>query len=259
MSPKGIVSLNRVRFSYNGAGKQAIQDLSLEIPTSAVTAILGPNGSGKTTLLSILLGLLSPQKGTIHIDGKHRDEYSRSEMSQLMGLVPQEEHFPYGFSVQDYVLLGRAPYLGLLERPGELDRQAARDALETVGMKNLADRLIPSLSGGERQLATLARALAQRPRILLMDEPTSHLDLNNKSHIMSMIRVLAETGVSVIITTHDPNAIAMTADYVVLLRQGHIVATGPMATAFNSTNLSVTYGLPVKVAHVEGHPVVLAL
>ncbi len=259
MKSTGIISLGGLHFSYNGTQHPVLQDLSLEIPKAAVTAILGPNGSGKTTLLSILLGMLSPQEGTILINGRRREEYSRAAMSQFMGLVPQDEYFPFGFSVWEYVLLGRAPYLGLLERPGEADRIAATDALSKTGLAALRDRLVPSLSGGERQLATVARALAQKPRILLLDEPTSHLDLSNKRHVLRLIRTLAEDGVTIVITTHDPNAAASVADYIVLMRQGRTVAVGATDTTFNSENLSSTYGLPVEVMHVHERPVVLPL
>ena len=258
MSPQGIVSVMGLCFSYNGSGKPVLRDLSLEIPGAAVTAILGPNGSGKSTLLNIVLGMLVPQKGTVLIDGKRRGAQSHSAMSQMVGLVPQEEYFPFGFSVLEYVLLGRAPYLGLLERPGQADHQVAWAALETAGLTALAGRLVPSLSGGERQLATVARALAQQPRILLLDEPTSHLDLSNKSRVMGVIRSLAQAGATIVLTTHDPNVATAVADQVVLLRRGQTVAVGPMEAVLNSENLSATFGLPVEVTCVRGRPVVLA-
>jgi len=259
MSPQGIISIQGLRFSYNGLEQPILHDLRLEIPAAAVTAILGPNGSGKTTLLSLLLGMLSPQEGTILIKGRRRERCAHRDMSQLMGLVPQNEYFPLGFSVFDYVLLGRAPYLGVLDRPGEEDRAAAWEALAKTGLLDLSDRQVPSLSGGERQLATVARALAQDPSILLLDEPTSHLDLSNKRRILGLTRDLAGEGVTVILTTHDPNAAAAVADQVVLMRRGGTVAAGPAATTLNAENLSATYGLPVEVTHVRGRPVILAL
>jgi iron complex transport system ATP-binding protein len=258
MSPEGIISLSGLDFSYDGTGRPVLRDLSLEIPDAAVTAILGPNGSGKTTLLSILLGMLSPQRGTLLVDGKCRADYSHRTMSQLMGLVPQEEYFPFGFSVLEYVLLGRAPYLGLLERPGIADLQAAREALETAGLTALEDRLVRSLSGGERQLAKVARALAQGPRILLLDEPASHLDLGNKCRVLGLIRALAEEGAAVVLTTHDPNAAAAVADHVVLMREGQTMAAGQTDAVLNSENLSATYGVSIEVTCVRGRPVILA-
>jgi iron complex transport system ATP-binding protein len=131
--------------------------------------------------------------------------------------------------------------------------------LETAGLVALSDRLIPSLSGGERQLATAARALAQEPGILLLDEPTAHLDLSNRRCVLGVLRALADEGVTIVLSTHDPNAAAAAADYVVLMRQRQPVAAGPVETVFNARNLSETYGLPVEVVRVQGRPVVLVL
>jgi iron complex transport system ATP-binding protein len=257
MSQPKIISLKGLRFSYTPSGPLVLKDLSLEIPAGAVTAILGPNGSGKTTLLFILLGMLSPQKGEILIDGVDQKGLHRGVRSRLMGLVPEEEHIPFDFSIQEYVLLGRAPHLGLLELPKEIDYRVATEALERAGLSALADRSVPSLSGGERQLAKVARALAQRPRVLLFDEPTAHLDLNNKGRVLDMIRSMADDGVAVVLTTHDPNAATVVADHVVLLRSGQTVATGPVDVVLTSENLTQTYGLPVEVTSVRGRPVVL--
>ena len=257
MSDSGIISLSGLCFSYNGSGKTVLQDLTLEIPDSAVTAILGPNGSGKTTLLYILLGILHAQAGVIRFDGRLRDELSRREMSRLMGLVPQDERIPFDFTVSEYVLLGRAPHMGLLQTPSRDDRQAAARAIELAGLRALAGRSVSSLSGGERQLATLARALVQRPRILLLDEPTSHLDLANRACVLEVVRGLADGGVAVVLTTHDPNAASAVADHIVLLREGQVVAAGPPGHALSPAHLTETYGLPVQVVTVQGRPIVV--
>jgi iron complex transport system ATP-binding protein len=258
VSERPKISVNGLDFSYDRSAP-ILHNLSLEIPGATVTAVLGPNGSGKTTLLSVLVGMLIPQKGTVSIEGKCGKDYSRHARSRLIGLVPQEEYFPFGLTVLDYVLLGRAPYLGFFERPEESDRQVARDALEKTGLAALGDRLVPSLSSGERQLAMVARALAQKPQILLMDEPTSHLDLRNQLGVVRVIRALAAEGVTVVITTHDPNTAAAVASYVVLLRQGQVLAAGPAQTVITSETLSLTYDLPVEVVHLRGRPVIRTL
>lgn len=254
-----MISLAGLRFSYDRAAPVVLHDLSLDIPPNTVTAILGPNGSGKTTLLHILLGRLSPQQGTISLAGQPQRAYSRQALSRLIGLVPQDEYIPFDFSLLEYVLLGRAPYLGLLEMPGEADRQAAVEALATTGLTALQQRTVPSLSGGERQLAWLARALAQKPRILLLDEPTSHLDLSNRGRVLQVLRALTREGVTVVFTTHDPNAAAEVADYVVLLRAGQTLAAGPTAQALTAANLSQTYDAPVSVIEAHGRLVVVPL
>jgi len=257
MSEPGIISLADIQFSYNGRRRAVLQDFALEIPAGAVTAILGPNGSGKTTLLHLILGLLTPQAGTIQIAGQPRAGYSRREMGQLVGLVPQDEYNPFGFSVLEYVLLGRAPYLQLFAVPKEPDRQAALDALDAVGLRHLGHRPIPHLSGGERQLVTVARALAQRPRILLLDEPTAHLDLGNKGRILQIMRDLATASMTVVFTTHDPNAAAAVANFVVLMRAGQAVAAGPAGAVLTAENLSATYGVPVEVLEAKGRRVIV--
>lgn len=252
MNASPILALSDLRFGYDKKLPSVLQGLALDIPPGTITAILGPNGVGKTTLLRIILGLLAPQTGAILIDGKPQKSYSRQQMSRLIGLVPQSEYIPFDFSVLEFVLLGRAPYLSPLEMPGEADRQVALEALRAIGLEHLQDRPTPSLSGGERQLAMVARALAQKPRILLLDEPTSHLDLSNRDRILNVLRALARDGVTIVFTTHDPNLVASTSDYVVLMRQGAILAAGALAATLTEENLSATYGIPVQVIRWDG-------
>jgi len=255
--PEGAISVCGLSFRYRASGQAVLGNLSLEIPAGAITAILGPNGSGKTTLLRLLLGLLHPQQGEILIAGRAQGSCTRRELSRLIGLVPQEEHIPFDFSMLDYVLMGRAPYLGPLEMPGETDFQAARAALDAAGLSHLRDRSLPTLSGGERQLATVARALAQRPRILLLDEPAAHLDLSNQSRLLAIMRVLASEGVTQVFTTHDPNLAASAAGFAALMRHGQILAAGPAEAVLTSEVLSTTYGVPVQVYEVDGRKVIL--
>jgi iron complex transport system ATP-binding protein len=234
-----------------------LEDLSLEIPAGTVTAILGPNGSGKTTLLRLLLGVLRPSKGAIYLDGRPQASYSRREQSRLVGLVPQDEHIPFDFSILEYVLLGRAPYLGPLAMPGRADYRVALRALQTAGLEGMGDRPLPTLSGGERQLAVVARTLAQQPRILLMDEPTAHLDLSNKGRLLEIMRHLVEQGTTLVLTTHDPNLASSIAGHAVLMRQGQILDAGPEGTVLTAENLSATYGAPVQVYHLDGRRIIL--
>lgn len=257
MNTQGIISLSNLTFSYDGNHQNAISDLSLEIPAGSIAAILGPNGAGKSTLLHIILGMLSPHNGQVLLAGKDLSLYSRREMSRLVGLVPQIEHIPFEFSVMEYVLLGRAPYLGILQMPSDEDYQTVSKIIEMLKLTHLAHRVVLDLSGGERQLVLLARALAQQPRILLLDEPTSHLDLSNKGHILHIIKDLAEQGVTVIFTTHDPYTAVLSARYLILMRAGRILDTGPIEQVLKSDKLTSTYGVPVRVVKVNGRPVVL--
>ena len=197
MNGRGIISLSGIGFAYTPDRPDVLKNLSLEIPEGSRTAILGPNGGGKTTLLHVFLGLLPPREGVLRVAGKPPAAYARRELSRIIGLVPQNEHIPFDFSLLDYVLLGRAPYLGALEQPGKEDEEAARAALDTVGLAVHERHPVTALSGGERQLAMIARALAQAPRILLLDEPTSHLDLGNRQAVQQVLRKMAAAGVTV--------------------------------------------------------------
>ena len=258
MSTSSAISLSGIEFRYAPNQPIVLQNLSLEIPTGSRTAILGPNGGGKTTLLHLLLGLLEPQAGSIHIAGQPPARVSRRELSRIIGLVPQNEHIPFDFSLLDYVLLGRAPYLGALDQPGADDLQCAGKALEKTGLNPLRERPVTALSGGERQLAMIARALAQNPRILLLDEPTSHLDLGNRRAVQNVLRALAADGVTVVFTTHDPNLATTMADYVILLRSGCLLAAGSMDSVLSADLLSATYGIPVEVATLGPRRIILS-
>ncbi len=253
-----MVLLQDLHFRYDREAPLVLQDLSLSIPKGAVTAILGPNGCGKTTLLHILLGSLKPLQGEIMLAGKQQGSYSRKAMSQLIGLVPQEEDVPFEFSVLEYVVLGRAPYLGWLDSPRDADYLMAEASIAEVGIEHLAQRTVPSLSGGERQLARLARALAQEPDLMLMDEPTSHLDLSNQSLVLYLIRRLVnKRGTTVVFTTHDPTSAVSVADYIILLQDGQTLATGAVEEVITSANLSAVYNTAVEVHRLNGRLVIL--
>jgi iron complex transport system ATP-binding protein len=254
--PDATISLHGICFAYPATAVTVLQDLDLEIPDGSITAILGPNGTGKTTLLHLILGYRQPQRGSVAIAGRPLAGYTRRELSRLVGLVPQDETPGFDFSVLEYVLLGRAPYIGPLDMPGEEDRQVAEAAIATAGVSPLRDRAITTLSGGERQLVTIARALAQQPRILLLDEPTAHLDLGNRNRILGILRDMHRAGATVVLTTHDPDAAAAVADFVVLMRPGQPLEAGPPDAVLTESQLSATYGVPVQVLRVDHRLVV---
>jgi iron complex transport system ATP-binding protein len=256
MNGPPIISLHRLRFSYQ-ADATVLDDLSLDIPSGTITAILGPNGAGKTTLLHVILGLLTPQDGQVWLKGQPQANYSRAALSQLVGLVLQAEYIPFNFTVWEYVLLGRAPYLGLLDLPADKDYRVALEAIETLGLSDLKHRSLLELSGGERQMAMLARAIAQQTPILLLDEPTSHLDLSNKGRTLQVLSTLARQGVTIVLTTHEPDVAIAIARYLVLMQAGHALDSGPLEQTLTAEKLFATYGVPVRVAEVEGRPVVL--
>jgi iron complex transport system ATP-binding protein len=254
---ENILILENVRFGYDNPKKKVINDITLKVVNKSVTAILGPNGAGKTTLLHLAMGWLIPEKGMIYWENKPIEQYSRRESGKHIGLVPQSEYIPFEYSLLDYVLLGRAPYLRPLDIPNENDCNIAIDSLRKVGMDNLSSRPITSISGGERQLVLLARSLAQQPSLLLLDEPTSHLDLANKIRLIRLIEELVNSGVSILLTTHEPEFVANVATHVLLIRDGQLLFSGLMEDALTDEWLTQTYGTEVKVARVNGKLVVL--
>jgi iron complex transport system ATP-binding protein len=251
------VRVEHVHFAYAPGGPEVLMDVTWDFPSASVTALLGPNGSGKTTLLNLILGWLHPVQGRIRVGGGEHALTPRREWSRRIGLVPQNERPAFDLALLEYVLLGRAPHLGFLARPGEQDRQAALVALDETGLRSLWDRPVNALSGGELQLATLARVLAQAPDVLLLDEPLSHLDLANQRRILHGLRSLREAGRTIILTTHDPNIAALLADEAVLLRSGAVLAGGPAVSVLTAGVLSEAYGVGVDVRTIDGRPVIL--
>jgi len=221
--------------------------LNVALATGEVLALLGPNGSGKTTLLKTLLGLIAPLDGEIHLDGRKLDAYSARERARMIAYVPQSHAPTFAFPVESIVLMGRTAHGNLFSRPNEHDRAAATAALERLGIAHLAARPYTMISGGERQLVLLARALAQDPRFVVLDEPTASLDFGNQGKIMDEIVRLAESGHGVLFTTHDPNHALRAADRAYLLRDGTRIADGPISATLTRDNLEAIYRAPVRV------------
>jgi iron complex transport system ATP-binding protein len=241
-----------VSFGYGPGAPEVFSGLDLAVPEGVPTAVLGPNGCGKTTLLRLLLGVERPGAGEIWLEGRRAESYGRRERARTVGWVPQTEHIPFDFSLADYVLLGRAPYLHPLAMPGRGDEERARAALSRVGLGAMAERPVTRLSGGEQQLAAIARALAQNPRVLLLDEPTSHLDLANRRAVVEVLAGLSAEGVTLVFTTHDPQLAAAAARNLVLMKRGRVLASGALEELFTSENLSEAYGVPVEVVRAGG-------
>jgi iron complex transport system ATP-binding protein len=252
-----MMRFDHVSFGYRPGPPLALQEVSLDIVKGGITAVLGPNGAGKSTLLFLALAWLQPSCGRILLDGCSLGRYSRREMGRLMGLVPQREHIPFEYSVLEYVLLGRLPYLAPLEQPGEKDYAASLAALEQVGLSQFANRSVLRLSIGERQLVLIARSLAQQPRLLLLDEPTSHLDLHNKSRLVALLRQLQAQGVTMVMTTHEPELASALASAVVLMNEGRVLFCGPTDEALTTEHMSLLYRLPVEVVTVARRRIVL--
>lgn len=257
MISANMISIKNLSFTYSERGPDVLRGITLEIGAGNICALLGPNGSGKTTLLNLILGWLRPKTGRIEIEGRNGEDLSRREMSRLVGFVPPEEPLGFELSVLEYVLLGRAPYLGFFETPGAEDRLAAWAALETAGIQALGGRALPTLSAGEKQLAAVARVLAQDPSVFLLDEPMSHLDLANTQRTCWTIESLRDQGKTVLFTTHDPNIASAAADIVVMLLRGKVVAIGPVGETLTAVNIKSTYGVDAEILEGNGRPVIL--
>jgi iron complex transport system ATP-binding protein len=252
-----LMSFVGLTFGYDRGKPPVLSGLDVSLAAGHTTAILGPNGAGKTTLLYLALGWLKPWQGEVLLAGERLAAYPRRELGRWVALVPQSEHVPFEYSVLEYVLLGRAPHLPPLATPTERDYAAAFEALEGTGITELYDHSILRLSGGERQLALVARALAQQPRLLLLDEPTTHLDLRNKSSLIGVIRDLKAQGVTILMTSHEPEVVLAVADDVLLMEPGRVLAFGTLDEALTAENLSRVYHLPVRIVPVEGKKQVL--
>jgi iron complex transport system ATP-binding protein len=261
-----ILSFRNVSFGYHPS-QPILKDVDFDLRPGRIAAILGPNGAGKTTLLSLTLGWLSAWTGEITLTGSPLRALPPRERGRLMALVPQSEHTPFDYTVLEYVLMGRAPHLPPLEMPSAADNEIALNALEQVGIAALAHRPVPQLSGGERQLLLLARALTQlaptshsplsTSHLLLLDEPTAHLDLHNKFRIIEIMRRLRDSGVTLLMTNHEPDVVLAVADDVLLMESGIPPQFGTLDEVFTAEALSRVYQLPIRLVQVNGHKQVL--
>jgi len=216
--------------------------LDISLKAGEVLALLGPNGGGKTTLLKTLLGLLPPKGGEVRLGDRPLASYTLRERARRIAYVPQSHGATFGFMVETFVLMGRTAHGTLFSRPSTADRAIAARMLERFGIAHLADRPYTKISGGERQLALLARALAQEPKFVVLDEPTASLDFGNQGRVMREIRALGASGHGVLFTTHDPNHAMRAADRAFLLRQGVHMADGEVRTVLNRAQLEALYG-----------------
>ena len=221
--------------------------LDISLRPGEVLALLGPNGGGKTTLLKTLLGLLPPKGGEVKLGGRPLTSYTARERARHMAYVPQSHAATFAFDVETIVLMGRTAHGTLFSRPSPADRVIAIRMLERFGIAHLAGRPYTNISGGERQLTLLARALAQQPHFVVLDEPTASLDFGNQGRVMREIRALGASGHGVLFTTHDPNHAMRAADRAFLLRQGVRIADGEVRTVLNRAQLEALYSAKLAV------------
>ncbi|MDA3958273.1 ABC transporter ATP-binding protein [Oceanispirochaeta sp.] len=252
-----IMEFRNVRFNWHRKDSPLFPSLDMQVPAGIATALLGPNGAGKTTIMDLSLGWRTPQSGEILLQEYPINQWSHRKRGQFMALVPQDEIIQFDYSVLEYILLGRSPYLPPLGNPGQEDRRIALEALEEAGIDHLVKRKVSRLSGGERQLVLLARALTQQPKLLLLDEPASHLDLHNREKILHILEKLKQRGISIFFTSHDPELVIRLADHAILLKNGSVIQCGPSESILNDENLTDLYNIPVKIGTIEGQRVLI--
>ncbi len=229
-----------------------LRQVSLMVEKGEMVALLGPNGSGKTTLIKLAAGVLNPERGEVLLGEARLRKLSRKEIARRVAVVPQYFNIPFAFTVAEVVMLGRTPFINTLSREGERDRSIARRAMELTGIEQFSKRTFNELSGGERQKSILAMALAQEPKLILLDEPTAHLDINHQVEILELVKGLnREQGVTVLGAMHDLNLAALYFDRLVLLKEGAIFAQGPPATVLTEKTIYDVFGAAV---HIEQHP-----
>ena len=233
--------------SYDRRSKNAVDGVSFLVPRGHLTALAGPNGSGKSSIVRALLRRADTLRGRVTIDDREVSTLSYAELARLVAVVPQREEAAFPARVRDYVALGRYPHLGLWRAPAQDDDRAVDQALAQAGVEDLADRDTDALSGGEWQRVRIARALAQKTPALVLDEPTTFLDVAHEMAIFELLSSLARSGVAVLLVSHQLNLVARFADTIVLLDQGKVATSGAPAEVMNATLLESVYRWPVVI------------
>jgi len=252
-----LIQADGVEFAYR-AGSPVLRGVSFRADAGRFVSILGPNGSGKTTLLRCLLGRLGPQAGTILLDGRAVAKYSARGLARMLAYVPQMPRSAFSFAAAELVLMGRLAHTGPLGMAGDQDLAVAKLAMQMTGTVEFADRTLEELSGGEAQCVMIARALAQQPSAMLLDEPTSHLDIKNQVTIYRMMQRLAhEWEMTVVCVSHDVNLAGRFADELVLMRDGQVLAAGTPAEVIREDVLSRAYDVEIDLLAVPGDAVPL--
>ncbi|PKP58714.1 MAG: ABC transporter [Candidatus Altiarchaeales archaeon HGW-Altiarchaeales-1] len=238
------IVVNDLHFKYNNT--KIIDGITFKLEDGKFYGIIGPNGAGKTTLLKLMSKILKPAKGEIFIGNKNIAEISYAEIAKVIAYVPQNSSF-YPFSVFDYVMLGRIPYLKRLQKESKKDREIVENGLKFTDTLKFKDKSITEISGGEKQRAVIAKALAQEPKILFADEPISQLDIKYQIETLKIFKQLTKQGIMVVCALHDLNLAAMFCDFLILMDEGKILATGNPEEVLTEENIKNVYGIDVEI------------
>lgn len=245
-----MLEVKNLHFRHQQNGADILKDIDFKAHEGKMTTILGPNGSGKTSLFHCLTGLWKPQKGEILFKDKEISRLSHAERARIFAVVPQDHEPPFPYQVIDVVLMGRVSHVGLFSLPSSRDYRICERSLEITGIPHLRNRPYTKMSGGERQLVLIARALSQESPILLLDEPTTHLDFRNQVEVLKKVRdITRKRGLSVLMTLHDPNLAMLFSDEAVMLKEGSVFSTGIPQKVITEKTLKEVYGMDVDVIH----------
>lgn len=244
-----ILEIKDAAFSYEETDN-IFEDINLTVSKGDVVCILGPNGCGKTTLIKCLNKLHELKEGAVYINGRNINEINQREIARNIGYIPQGHVPTFAFSVLDVVLMGRAPHLEFFESLGEGDYKIAENALNKFGLSKLKDKPYTALSGGEQQLVFFARVIAQEPQMLILDEPTSHLDFGNQLKTLDIISKFAEDGLSVVMTSHFPDHAFISSNKVAIMKDRRFMAIGRPEEVINEQNMEKAYGIQVEIVDI---------
>ncbi|HKA63771.1 MAG TPA: ABC transporter ATP-binding protein [Methylomirabilota bacterium] len=236
--------------AFGYPGKEVGRDVTFDLTGGEVVCLLGPNGGGKTTLFKTILRLLAPRHGRVAVDGQSIAGWARDRLARVFGYVPQAQLGIFPFTVTEIVLMGRTAHIGPFATPSRADRAIAEEMLATLDIGHLAERPYTEISGGERQLTLIARALAQQPAILVMDEPTASLDFGNQVRVLGQIERLADRGIAIMLSTHDPDHAFLCAHRVALLHHGRLARLGRPDEVITAESLREVYGVQVAITPV---------
>ncbi|MCW4005249.1 MAG: ABC transporter ATP-binding protein [Candidatus Bathyarchaeota archaeon] len=245
-----MLQVTDAAYSYDGK-KKVFEHVNFSLSQGEILCILGPNGSGKSTLLKCTNALQKLDCGNVVVNGKDITAISRKELATYMGFLPQIHVSTFPFTVLEVAVMGRSPHLGLAESPSKKDYALAKENLDLLGISHLTDKPYTNISGGERQLALIAMVLTQQPKILLLDEPTSHLDFGNQIRMLDLIKKLSDKGLSIIMTTHFPDHAFHLSSTVAIIDKGNFIATGPADNVITEQNLKQIYGINIQIAYVN--------
>ena len=244
--------------SYSIRDTTLLDDVSVRARQGELVGVIGPNGAGKSTLLRALAGVIKPSAGDRFLEGRSFADMPHRERARAIALVPQISPMAYGFTCLELVLMGRYPHMGRFQIEGRADETIAREAMRQMDMEQFTDRTLETLSGGERQRVFIARALTQQPRVLLLDEPTSNLDILHQLKVLSLIKEWASRGATAIAAVHDLNMAARHCDYLSLLNAGRVVAEGTPEDVLTTENIRLAYGVDSRI-YRDPHTGALAL